>query len=93
MDRLREAAPEGIDVYFDTVGGAQLSAAIEVMNPHGRIALCGALSHLPPTVCARGVVAASPVGFTCRSPRAKRGTNTGAQVMEGVEVGFGGPVV
>ncbi|MET7621539.1 NADP-dependent oxidoreductase [Streptomyces sp. NPDC005408] len=44
-DRLREAAPEGIDVYFDNVGGEQLRAAIEVMNPHGRIAVCGALNR------------------------------------------------
>ncbi|MEU1007712.1 NADP-dependent oxidoreductase [Streptomyces sp. NPDC005890] len=43
LDRLREAAPDGIDVYFDNVGGEQLRAAVEVMNEHGRIALCGAL--------------------------------------------------
>lgn len=45
VDRLREAAPEGIDVYFDNVGGEQLRAAIEVMNPHGRVAVCGALGR------------------------------------------------
>ncbi|QTE02183.1 NADP-dependent oxidoreductase [Streptomyces cyanogenus] len=45
LDRLREAAPDGIDVYFDNVGGEQLRAAVEVMNEHGRIALCGALQH------------------------------------------------
>lgn len=45
VDRLREAAPEGIDVYFDNVGGEQLRAAIEIMNPHGRVAVCGALSR------------------------------------------------
>ena len=44
-DQLRAAAPDGIDVYFDNVGGEQLRAAIEIMNPHGRIALCGALSR------------------------------------------------
>ncbi|MFF6804158.1 zinc-binding dehydrogenase [Streptomyces sp. NPDC012616] len=45
VDRLREAAPDGIDVCFDNVGGEQLSAAIEVINPHGRIAVCGALNR------------------------------------------------
>jgi NADPH-dependent curcumin reductase CurA len=39
--QLRQAAPEGIDIYFDNVGGEQLEAAIEVMNPFGRIVLCG----------------------------------------------------
>jgi NADPH-dependent curcumin reductase CurA len=44
-DRLREAAPGGVDVYFDNVGGEQLRAAIDVMNVHGRVALCGALAR------------------------------------------------
>ncbi len=41
---LARAAPEGIDVYFDNVGGDQLVAAISTMRPGGRIALCGAVS-------------------------------------------------
>ncbi|MCM6772580.1 zinc-binding dehydrogenase [Nocardia sp. CDC159] len=43
-DLLTAAAPAGIDVYFDNVGGAQLQAALAAMNPFGRIALCGWIS-------------------------------------------------
>jgi NADPH-dependent curcumin reductase CurA len=42
---LREAAPEGIDVYFDNVGGDHLEAAIGALRPSGRVALCGAVSQ------------------------------------------------
>jgi NADPH-dependent curcumin reductase CurA len=42
--RLKEAAPDGIDVYFDNVGGEQLEAAIAALNVFGRVALCGAIS-------------------------------------------------
>ncbi|MCX4096416.1 NADP-dependent oxidoreductase [Nocardia sp. alder85J] len=45
LPQLRAAAPEGVDVYFDNVGGDHLRAALEVMNPGGRIALCGALAR------------------------------------------------
>lgn len=53
-DRLREAAPGGIDVYFDNTGGGQLEAAIEAMNVRGRIVLCGALASQNATTGARG---------------------------------------
>ncbi len=43
-DRLAEAAPDGIDVYFDNVGGEQLEAAIGALRQNGRVALCGAIS-------------------------------------------------
>ena len=43
-DDPREALAEGIDVYFDNVGGPQLEAAIGALRRGGRIALCGAVS-------------------------------------------------
>jgi NADPH-dependent curcumin reductase CurA len=42
---LRAAAPEGIDVYFDCVGGDHLEAALGALRPGGRVALCGAVSQ------------------------------------------------
>ena len=41
---LRRAAPKGIDVYFDNVGGAHLEAALDVARPFARFALCGMIS-------------------------------------------------
>jgi NADPH-dependent curcumin reductase CurA len=43
-EQLREAAPDGIDVYFDNVGGDHLEAAIASLHDHGRVAMCGAIS-------------------------------------------------
>jgi NADPH-dependent curcumin reductase CurA len=43
-DLLAAAAPDGIDVYFDNVGGEHLEAAIGALRLHGRIAMCGAIS-------------------------------------------------
>ncbi|HEV7211000.1 MAG TPA: NADP-dependent oxidoreductase [Blastococcus sp.] len=43
-DLLAAAAPEGIDVFFDNVGGEHLEAAIGAFNEFGRAALCGAIS-------------------------------------------------
>lgn len=41
---LAEAAPEGIDVYFDNVGGDHLEAAISALRQNGRAAICGMIS-------------------------------------------------
>lgn len=44
LDLLREAAPNGIDLYYDNVGGDQLEAALDVLNHGGRAVICGAVS-------------------------------------------------
>ncbi|MFJ8080944.1 NADP-dependent oxidoreductase [Streptomyces sp. NPDC096205] len=43
-EQLREAAPDGVDVYFDNVGGDHLEAAIGQLNEGGRIVICGMIS-------------------------------------------------
>ena len=43
-ESLRAAAPDGIDVYFDNVGGEHLEAAIGSLKVHGRAAICGMIS-------------------------------------------------
>ena len=55
---LRAAAPKGIDVYFDNVGGDIFEACLPQMNNYGRIACCGAISQydgLPAEHGPRGV--------------------------------------
>jgi NADPH-dependent curcumin reductase len=42
--RLREAAPDGIDLFFDNVGGPILDACLAQLALRGRIVLCGAIS-------------------------------------------------
>ena len=41
---LAEAAPDGVDLFFDNVGGEHLEAAIGALRVHGRAALCGSIS-------------------------------------------------
>ena len=53
-EQLRAAAPDGIDVYFDNVGGDHLEAAIGAMHDFGRAALCGAISQYNNTEPAPG---------------------------------------
>jgi hypothetical protein len=55
---LRQAAPAGVDVYFDNVGGDVLEACLAQMNLRGRIACCGAISQYdgaPPPAGPRGI--------------------------------------
>jgi NADPH-dependent curcumin reductase CurA len=42
---LAKECPDGIDYYFDNVGGSTLDAAITAMKPKGKIVVCGAISQ------------------------------------------------
>ena len=44
LEQLNVEAPDGIDVYFDNVGGETLEAAISALRMHGRIIACGGIS-------------------------------------------------
>jgi NADPH-dependent curcumin reductase CurA len=44
VEQLKVEAPDGMDVYFDNVGGESLEAALEALRVHGRIIACGAIS-------------------------------------------------
>lgn len=46
---LPRLAPDGLDVYFDNVGGDHLEAALDAMRPFGRIGLCGSVSDYEST--------------------------------------------
>jgi NADPH-dependent curcumin reductase CurA len=45
VEQLKVEAPDGIDVYFDNVGGETLEAALEALRVHGRIIACGGISE------------------------------------------------
>ena len=44
LGQLKVATQEGIDAYFDNVGGKHLEAALSALRVHGRIIACGAIS-------------------------------------------------
>ncbi|GAB3580413.1 NADP-dependent oxidoreductase [Calidifontibacter terrae] len=69
VEQLKQAAPDGIDVYFDNVGGEHLEAAISRMNVDGRIAMCGAISvynSTEPPAAPRNLTAAIGKRLTLR---------------------------
>ena len=51
---LMEAAPKGIDVYFENVGGEHLEAALEAAKPFARFAMCGMISQYNATEPPKG---------------------------------------
>ena len=44
-DALSRLAPQGIDIYYENVGGETLDAALAAMNNHGRVVACGSISQ------------------------------------------------
>lgn len=50
---IREAAPDGIDGYFENVGGAHFTAALENLKQFGRIAACGMIQRYNDTAQAQ----------------------------------------
>ena len=44
LEQLNREAPDGIDIYFDNVGGETLEAALSALRVHGRIIACGGIS-------------------------------------------------
>jgi NADPH-dependent curcumin reductase CurA len=53
--RLREAAPDGIDLYFDNVGGEILDACLAQLALRGRIVLCGAIASYNESGTGKGI--------------------------------------
>ena len=66
---LRSVAPDGIDVYFDNVGGEHLEAALGRLSRFGRVAMCGAISQYnetEPPAGPRNLALAIGKGLTLR---------------------------
>ena len=66
--RLAEAAPDGIDCYFENVGGKTLEGVLPNMADHGRIAVCGMIAWYS----GQGVDKAAPLPFAWRTILVKR---------------------
>ena len=67
--QIRAGAADGIDVYFDNVGGDHLQAALNCMKPNGRIPLCGAIAQYNATAPVPGpnnLTIAIGMGLTLR---------------------------
>ena len=45
LDALKRLSPDGIDIYYENVGGEQLEAALEMLRQDGRIVACGMVSQ------------------------------------------------
>jgi len=52
--RLAEACPQGIDVYFENVGGKVFDAVLPLLNPKARVPVCGLIAHYNATGLSEG---------------------------------------
>ena len=67
--QVRGAQPEGIDVYFENVGGEHLNAALANMRLNGRIAVCGMIAQYNDTALPPGppnIIAVIPLRLTIK---------------------------
>jgi len=53
-EQLAQACPDGIDVYFESVGGVVFDAVLPLLNPRSRIPLCGLIAHYNDTESPQG---------------------------------------
>jgi NADPH-dependent curcumin reductase CurA len=90
---LGDAAPTGIDVYFDNVGGDHLEAALDCMKPFGRIALCGAIARYndtEPTPGPPNLSNAIGLGLTLRGFIVSHFAEMAQQIREDMEAWVSG---
>lgn len=53
-EQLAKASPDGIDVYFENVGGKVLDAVLPLLNPNARVPVCGLVSQYNATELPKG---------------------------------------
>jgi hypothetical protein len=53
-DQLKAACPDGVDVYFESVGGAVFAAVLPLLNTHARVPVCGLIAQYNATGPAEG---------------------------------------
>ncbi|MGB5987359.1 MAG: zinc-binding dehydrogenase, partial [Desulfobacterales bacterium] len=53
-DQLAQVCPQGIDIYYENVGGAVFDAVLPLLNPKARIPVCGLIAHYNATRLPKG---------------------------------------
>lgn len=67
-EAIKQAAPDGVDCYFENVGGKTTEAVLTRMNTHGRIALCGMIAWYS----GQGLADAAPLPMVWRNILTRR---------------------